>query len=209
MDKDFAMLLNKEYSLITLEEEQTIAFSYPRIYDETSVLQEIRLEIGVLGAWTPTTTRSITPYVAEDFPSLFSFPHTSIRTVDATRTFWEKVTILHKEAFREKGQIPPRYSRHYYDMYMLSKSEIFEDALERVDLLKQVVDFKAKFYYAKNAHYELAKIGSVKLLPPNSSLSILEADYNSMRNMIFGAYPSFDEILSVLADTERHINRLN
>lgn len=206
MEQDFSKLLNKEYSLTVLEQDQTIAFAYPRIFEERAVLQEIRLEIGVLGAWSPATTRDISPYVAESYPHLFSTPMTGVRTVDAIRTFWEKATILHKEAFRESGKVPARYSRHYYDMYQLSKSPVLKRALDRTDLLRQVVEFKSKFYYARNAHYELAECGSLRLMPPETSLSALREDYAAMRNMIFGEYPSFDDILAGLSKIEYLIN---
>ena len=58
----------------------------------------------------------ITPYVAGQYPALFSQASTSVRTVAPERTFWEKATILHHEANRPKHlPMPSRYSRHYYD----------------------------------------------------------------------------------------------
>lgn len=206
LESDIANLLNKHFSLHVLEREQTIAFAYPRIFEEASVLQEIRLEIGVLGAWAPSTIANITPYVAEDYPHLFTVSTTQVRTVETVRTFWEKITILHKEAFRENGMPPMRYSRHYYDVYQLIKAGILDAALSKIGLLKDVVDFKSTFYYSKNAHYEDAKCGSIKLLPPESSLKSLREDYAHMKNMIFGTYPSFDEILITLEEAEHEIN---
>jgi len=208
MKRDFDLLLNKEYRLDILSEEQTIVFAYPRMFDEKSVLQEIRLEIGVLGAWTPASIQHITPYVAEEYPWLFSKPETSVKTVDAERTFWEKATILHGEAFREDGRVPFRYSRHYYDMYCLIKSAIINTALQQIDLLEKVVGFKNRFYYSLRARYDLAKVGSLRLIPPETSWPVLRRDYSNMKNMIFGEYPSFEEILNCLSDTEKRINAL-
>ena len=208
MRSDFDILLKKEYRLSILGEDQTITFAYPRMFDEKAVLQEIRLEIGVLGAWTPASIRQITPYVAEEYPRLFSKPEASVKTVDVERTFWEKATILHGEAFREDGQTPSRYSRHYYDMYCLIKSPIINTAIQRIDLLEKVVEFKKRFYYSFRAHYDLAKVGSLRLIPPDTSWPVLRSDYSNMKNMIFGEYPSFEEILDCLSDAEKRINAL-
>jgi hypothetical protein len=39
-------------------------------------------------------------------------------------------------------------------------------------------------------------------------LYALEKDYAQMRNMIFGRYPSFDEMMEALQALEREINEL-
>lgn len=85
-----------------------------------------------------------------------------ISTVDVERTFWEKVTILHKTAasYKQKG-IPSRYARHYYDLYQMSHSEVKDRAFSRRELLEQDIRFKLKFYYAKNASYETARMRDI------------------------------------------------
>ena len=47
---------------------------------------------------------------------------------------------------------------------MLTSSEIREQALSDLELLKDVVDFKMKFYPVGWAHYETAVTGSLKLI---------------------------------------------
>jgi hypothetical protein len=176
-------------------DKQTIRFVYPQLFSDKALVQEIRLEIGSLAAWTPLTKRVITPYVAEEFPHVFEKKSTSIRTVDAKRTFWEKATILHSESHRTGTKVPQRYSRHYYDLYLLSKSHVKEDALDDFELLEKVAAFKSKFYRSNRARYDLATKDDISLLPPSSSLVDLEVDYKSMQSMIFGEKIDFDEIL--------------
>ena len=92
---------------------QTVVFAYNRSFEDNSILPVIRLEIGALAAWTPAEERPITPYAAVKYPKVFTQPTTDILTVLPKRTFWEKVTILHREAFRlEDKAFPSRYSRH-------------------------------------------------------------------------------------------------
>ena len=95
-------------------------------------------------------------YAAERYPQVFKTTSTNVLTVVAERTFWEKVTILHKEAFRTNGRFPSRYSRHYYDLYCMDKSHIKERAYADLPLLERVVAFKARFYPANAARYDLA-----------------------------------------------------
>ena len=105
------------------DDGQTINFVYPQSFSDSSILQEIRLEIGGLAAWTPAEEKAITPYSAGVYPKLFEHPATNVLTVLPQRTFWEKVTILHREANRSQNKdFPERYSRHYYDLYCMFSS---------------------------------------------------------------------------------------
>lgn len=142
---------------------QTVVFAYSRSFEDHSILPVIRLEIGVLAAWTPAAVKPITPYAATQYPKLFSKPTTDILTVLPERTFWEKVTILHREANRpEDKTFPARYSRHYYDLYCMANSPVKEAAFRNLELLEKVVLFKEKFYplplgavrKSKNRHNE-------------------------------------------------------
>ena len=129
------------------DDPQTVKIAYPNSFADMSILQEIRLEIGALAAWTPAEGRPITPYAAIQYPKVFIQSTTDILTVLPKRTFWEKVTILHREAFRpEDKPFPSRYSRHYYDLYCMMNSPVKDEALADIELLNKVVQFKEKFY---------------------------------------------------------------
>ena len=187
---------------------QTVKFTYPNSFSDTAILQEIRLEIGALAAWTPAANQTITSYAAEYYGRVFEHPSTSILTVLPERTFWEKVTILHREAFRtQKSIFPSRYSRHYYDLFCMSKTPVKNHALADTDLLNRVVAFKDKFYHCSWAQYNLAKPGTMRLMPPEYNIPKLYEDYEHMQNMIFGEKIDFDAILDGISNLEDEINK--
>ena len=193
---------------IDADDGQTVKFSYPNSFSDQSILQEIRLEIGALAAWTPVKEQSIMPYAAKVYGRVFEQPETNILTVLPERTFWEKVTILHREAFRDEDRpFPSRYSRHYYDVYCMTKTPVKDCALADTELLKRVVDFKDKFYRCPWARYDLAKRGTMRLMPPEYNIEKLRDDYEHMQNMIFGEKPSFEEILDGIQKLETEMNR--
>ena len=209
LQEDFAQLLVDEFQIEVDEHEtQTVNFTYPKLFGEDSILPMVRLEIGALAAWTPTTQSEIISYAAQQYGRIFQNPSTSVLTVMPERTFWEKVTILHKEAFRTNGNFPARYSRHYYDLFCMDASPVKAAAFGNLDLLARVVTFKDRFYPAGNAHYDLAKPGTMRLLPPEDCLPVLRDDYAHMRNMLFGEIPSFEEIMTCIARLEKEINSL-
>ena len=189
------------------EDPGTVKFRYPRAYEDASILQEIRLEIGALAAWTPTQLAEIHPYASDYYPGVFHQASTQVLTTTAERTFWEKATILHQEAHRpETSKIPERYSRHYYDLYCMAHKGVLKKALAQKDLLTQVAEFKRTFYPRKWAQYEYARIGMLKLVPAAHSLDRLRSDYAMMHSMIYGNYPDFDEMMQFIQELEARIN---
>lgn len=191
------------------KEQCTVNIFYPHVFNTNYIRQEIRLEIGPLAEWVPSHPVKISSIAAEQFPAAFQQAETVVPTVDAERTFWEKVTILHKTAasYEQKG-IPARYARHYYDLYQMGHSELKDKAFSRRELLEQDVRFKLKFYYAKNASYETAHCGTIKLVPSTDAINDLRIDYDHMKDMIYGEKPSFDEIMESIRRLEEEINGL-
>lgn len=188
-------------------QEQDVLIQYPHSFSLSSILPQIKLEIGPLAAWVPNEKKEIRSYASEKFPHLFSRHFTIVPTVLAERTFWEKATILHQEFHRlPDSQIPLRSSRHYYDLYRLSHSPIRDKALARLDLLQDVANFKIKFYRSAWAKYEEAIPGSLRLSPPASRIADLRKDYQSMQPMLFGTIPGFEAILAELANLEKTVN---
>ena len=205
---DMSELLGAEADVfITDDDAGTVNFSYPSSFKDTYVLRVIRLEIGALGAWTPTQPVKIRSYAAEYYPRIFKIPETEVLTTTAARTFWEKATILHQEAFRPEGSlIPNRYSRHYYDLYQMAHTTVKSEALSQPELLVKVAEFKDKFYPRGWARYNEARIGTLRLVPAEHSIARIASDYSKMQSMIYGNAPTFDEMLSYIKTLEKEIN---
>lgn len=213
IDSDMANLLGYKNSTYILDDatnkecEQTILFRYPKSFTDHSILPEIRLEFGALAAWTPLQEMPITPIIAEYYPSIFSQMNTRIRTTAIERAFWEKATILHREANRpQNSPMPARYARHYYDLYCLYYSSYRENIFRSLDILKAVSDFKTKFYYNSWARYDEAWPGTFKLLPAKHNAENLRKDYEHMRAIIYGEYPDFDNFINSIEVIENDIN---
>ncbi len=187
-------------------DKQTILVEYPKIFKSNYLTQSIRLEIGALASKMPSNTLPIKPLISEVYPNLFKNT-IYISTVAAERTFWEKLTILHHEAHRPaKSKLPLRYARHYYDIYKMFHSDIKDNSIFDEQLMIQVVNFKIKFYPRTWARYEDVLSKKIKLVPESYRLDELEKDYLSMAEMIYGDYPSFNELIDVIATLEEEIN---
>lgn len=91
---------------------------------------------------------------------------------------------------------------------MLASSEIRKQALSDLPLLRDVVEFKRKFYPVGWAHYDTAVPGSLQLIPPDVIKNSVIKDYQAMQDMIFGYRPSISEIITILTDLQEQINCL-
>ncbi|MGX8834307.1 nucleotidyl transferase AbiEii/AbiGii toxin family protein [Amedibacillus sp. YH-ame6] len=205
--RDLKKLIHDEFDLyMDKVDQQTICFRYPRAYQDTSILQILRLEIGVLAEPVPSHTKTLRSYIADVYPSLFDHKEITVRTMSVVRTFFEKITILHREAMRTNGNYPMRYSRHYYDIYRMIEIGIADESLADLELLKMVVNFKKKFYPCNWACYDEILIGNCKLIPNKEGIEKFSKDYDMMKKMIYGSYPAFDEIINALDQFENKLN---
>lgn len=190
-----------------------LSFAYPRSENEDWESAEylkpvVRLEIGARSDHWPASDQALRPYSAEEFPTFFEEPSCVVRALDASRTFWEKTTILHKlfhggAKQAEKG----RKSRHYYDVVQIARSPLCESILSDVALLEDVATHMHVFFPAAWARYDEARPGTLKLAPSNEIAGILEKDYHDMQIMIFDANPpTFEGLVQELRDLEDRIN---
>ncbi len=186
-----------------------IEFIYPAIFSDTYLRSYVQLEIGPVAEWLPSHNVDISPFVAEYYPKLFLQNLTSVRTIDVERTFWEKITILHKISnFPIEKKLPQRYARHLYDVYCMANSNIKQMAFDKKELLEKDVNFKQKFYYTKAAHYETATLKEICLIPNEKIMKELFNDYNETKKMIYNKIPTFEQIIDCLKSLEEEIHNL-
>lgn len=169
---------------------------------------QVRLEMGARGEHWPEEERTIRPYAAETNERFFNAPACVVRVLAATRTFCEKLTILHGWCHAEpERKLKDRLSRHYYDVARLWEAGIGPEVLSGDgELLRAVARHHAVFFKAGWAKYDQAVPGTLRLVPPGHRRQGLETDYHQMREMFFAAPPTFESIVSVLAEIERAAN---
>jgi hypothetical protein len=207
----FGVVLTEPFSLEPDPAAPTqIIFAYPSESTDAYVLPRVLVETGGNADNWPTETRTITPYVADAAPEGFADVGVVVTAISATRTFWEKLTILHKTAHRFDG-VPgwhpaARYSRHYYDVYRLARSSFAQSAIPDVNLAEAVREAANTFFPDNKANYDEFIPGSIRLVPASSAMPALAEDYRAMRDMIFGEYPTLDEIMTELRDLEERLN---
>ena len=190
---------------------QTVLFIFPHALTsnvESYVKSAVKIEFGSRADHWPVETMAVKPYVA-NVSGDAAIEGARVRVLAAERTFWEKATILHMIYHYPKGKnVPPRMSRHYYDLFAMVNTPIYEKSLKKIALLKDVSEHKSLFFKANWAHYEEAKPGSLRLVSRDDQISQLKTDYRQMQEMFFEDPPSFESILEKLKIVENKINRI-
>jgi hypothetical protein len=73
-------------------------------------------------------------------------------------------------------------------------------------MLEKVRRYKEVFFYSGWSHYDTAKPGTLRLVPPEARLAEFAGDYAKMAPMIFGTAPRFERLIERLRKLEREIN---
>jgi Nucleotidyl transferase AbiEii toxin, Type IV TA system len=198
---------SEEWTLILdSADPNTLLFRYPKSDPGVTyayLRDTVKIELGWRARTAPSELRIIAPYVAE-IPMLLEEPQMTASVLVPDRTFWEKVTALHAESFRAK----PRqfFSRHYSDVATMLRTRIGQDASRDLAMLEDVRIFKGVYYYAEWARYELAKPGTLVVVPGEERTRELAIDYRSMRQMFLSEPPPFDWVVDQLRAFERDVN---
>lgn len=176
------------------------------------VRPRIILEFGARNAIEPSVIVQVQPDVLAWAPAQdLNFPNANVEVLMAERTYWEKVTLIHAENTRKNAKAnTDRYSRHWYDLAMLAQHEIGDRALQRTDLLEQVIHVKSLLFAVSGVNYQEVAKGACKLVPSDALHDGLERDYNEMINagMFDGMPPIWKDLMGTLGGLEQRINAL-
>ncbi len=191
-------------------DRQTLLFEYPTSFASEAtgyIRRVVKIEMGARADHWPSEAKTITPYVAEQFPAGFKHGSCVIKVLSAERTFWEKATILHAEFHRPVDKpMPERFSRHYCDFYELIRKGVGKSAEGMPELLVRVAQHKSLFFKTSWARFGEAVKGTLRIAPPEHRVAALRNDYGKMQQMFFGEMPEFNKIMSLLSEWERDFN---
>ena len=190
---------------------QTLLLWYPAAAAPADdyIRYAVKIEAGAKSALDPHTVASVVPYIAGDLD--LDLRVSNVVTVEAERTFWDKIIILHglRQWFDRRGVLRhggQRVSRHYYDVHQLLKNGQSPAWLENRALAADCATHARLFFGSNDLGLESAARGTFKLMPSQQMRDALRADYVAMTGMIFGDLPSLDTILASVAEVEGRVN---
>jgi len=177
-------------------------YTYPKIFSNNYnyIKPSIKLEFGALGEDWPLEEKTVEPYAKKILPDFFD--ESQVKVLDVKRNFLEKLLILHSICLRPiEKPLKHHYSRHYYDVFCLIKSGIAKEALKFPEILESVKENKITFWDETWEPYKnINSFYDIKVVPTQDSrLKELESDYERMKEMFFGKYPDFSDVIDELS----------
>jgi len=190
------------------DEQSVLRFEYPSDASAQGyIAKSVKLEFGSLTNQVPLEAGQVRAMVAEELDLDHPDAVAPVIVMAFGRTFWEKATILHAEFHRPHDtHMPPRYARHYADVADMWRDGRGRVAAKDLAQLDEVRRFEDRFFYSAWAHYDAARQGSLRLVPPTSRRVELDKDLQNMRLMFLRKPPTLDEVLASLGEAESAIN---
>ena len=193
---------------------QTLYVNFISLFDSNPYLPDrVKIEFSVRSLKEPNSIRNMNSLLFTYFPNQNYAEETcEVLTIQPQRTLIEKILLLHEEYNREERDKmrTERMSRHYYDLYQLSKQEFSNLTLSDVEFIEDIIEHRKYYSRLKRFDYTTLQIGSLNIIPDNDILLKLEQDYEIMRSeMIYGNPPSFEEVIEAMKSIQKIINKVN
>lgn len=187
----------------------TIFVRYKSILPEESeyIEPKVKIEISCLSMDEPVEVKTLRSFMAnilkeeEDVEVMFP-------TVVPTRTFLEKIFLLHEE-FQKEYPRSKRMSRHLYDIEKIMDTD-FGKSISDKDLYDSVVKHRSVFNKVEGIDYALHSPSRLSFIPPEPIINEWEKDYQSMQNHFIYEERSlsFNELIKRLNELTARIRKL-
>lgn len=159
------------------------------------ILPQVKIEISCLSMEKPVEVRVISSIISSHFPNQDSDSHVDIPTVVPTRTFLEKLFLLHEE-FQRQHPRSHRMSRHLYDIERVMDTQYGRAALEDNELYEAIVRHRSIYYAIKGVDYTSHYPSTLNFIPPQQVMLDWEKDYETMKHsFIYGDAPTFQHLI--------------
>lgn len=171
----------------------------PVIQNDNSYIQpRVLIEMGARSLTEPAEEREVISFIDSEYAHLpFAQKPTRVKVVVPTRTFIEKVLLLHEEFSKPLEAIrSERLSRHLYDLDRLMDTEYAANAYKNKELFEYIVAHRKTITPLRGISYENHNRKSLQIIPPDAVSKEWEQDYKVMQeNMIIGDSKSFSTLL--------------
>ncbi|MGA9211778.1 nucleotidyl transferase AbiEii/AbiGii toxin family protein [Kaistella sp.] len=185
----------------------TLELSYQSVVpSETHIQKKVIIEMGARALSEPSEKRKISSYLDQRFQDYdFAYLEFDVEVTIPTKTFLEKVFLLHEEFSKPIEKIRHhKLSRHLYDLDRLMNSEYGEKAIADKNLFNKIVEFRELMNNGRGISFENHKRDRLNIIPPVEVIDLWEADYRQMQeSMIVGDRLPFNELIEKMQIIQR------
>ena len=193
---------------------QALYVNFVSLFDPNPYLPDrVKIEFSVRSLKEPSIKRSMRSLLDNHFPNEnYIEENCEVLTILPQRTLIEKMLLLHEEYNRDElaKMRTERMSRHYYDLFQLSRQNFSSVTLRNNDFIEEIIEHRKYYSRLKRFDYSTLKRGRISIIPPADILKALEQDYAIMKaEMIYGNPPTFEKIIQAMKNLQDEINSEN
>ena len=193
---------------------QALYVNFVSLFDPNPYLPDrVKIEFSVRSLKEPSIKRSMRSLLDTHFPNEnYKEENCEVLTILPQRTLIEKMLLLHEEYNRDElaKMRTERMSRHYYDLFQLSRQNFSSVTLRNNDFIEEIIEHRKYYSRLKRFDYSTLKRGRISIIPPADILKALEQDYAIMKaEMIYGNPPTFEKIIQAMKNLQDEINSEN
>lgn len=193
------------------QDPRVLEIYYPNVIkpDTEYLLPRVQIEVSCRSLREPFSVQTFGALVDEFYAGKdFAEPLFEVPTVNAERTFLEKLFLLHEEFHRPADKMRVnRLSRHLYDVFHLTQAGVAARALSDKDLYETIVAHRYRFARVGEVDYNLHHPQTLNPIPPKEVIADWEADYAKMKDdMIYEENkPSFKDLIDNIEDLRKQL----
>ena len=163
--------------------------------------QRVIIELGARALLEPNEQKTIQSIIGQIYPEqAFTIQQFEVIVVVPTKTFLEKIMLLHEEFLKPIENIRHyRMSRHLYDIEKLMDHDYGKEAIKNKELFETLVQHRSKYTPIRGISYELHTPQTINFIPPAEVTELWKKDYQAMQEfMIYGETLEFEELIDKL-----------
>lgn len=204
-------VINGKVSELRADTHPSVIYvNYNSIIPETSeyILPKVKIEISCLSMDEPVEGKQFYSFISESMPGIEDIS-VNFNTVIPTRTFLEKIFLLHEE-FQKEQPRSFRMSRHLYDLEKIMDSQFGTDALSNRLLYDEIVKHRSIFNKIPSIDYGAHHPNTINFIPPTAFIKEWAKDYQSMKeHFIYGQESlSFEKLIAKLEELQERVKNM-
>lgn len=187
-----------------------IFVNYGSVIPETSeyLQPRVKIEISCLSMDEPVQQKTLRSFISESVPESEDCA-VDFKTVIPTRTFLEKIFLLHEEFLKEKPR-SYRMSRHLYDLEKIMDMPFGIEALSDRRLYMEIVRHRSVFNHIPGMDYTTHNPETINFVPPESVMQDWKADYENMRKHFIYGHDTlpYDKLIEKMKELQSRIRKI-
>ena len=186
-----------------------VVVPYRSLYSSVGyVPAAIKVEFSSRSLLEPRVPLRIVPLFAKTYPEVFSDYCFDVMAVHPSRTFMEKIFLLHEELQKDHPRTL-RMTRHLYDISQLMETEYAKSALEDTQMYLDIVKHRSVFNSVRGIDYSKHHPSLVDIIPKGDLAESWRNDYALMReHFIYGESLDYDTLIEKLKGLQNRIRAI-